>query len=80
MVADLTQGTGRFNLSQGLMATAIGLGAAASQFLTGLIVDHFGFNVGFLFLGGIAVLATTVFVSKVPETSELGVRIKSAYG
>ncbi len=39
MIADLTQGTGRFNFAQGLMATAIGLGAAASQYLTGLIVD-----------------------------------------
>jgi MFS family permease len=68
-VADLTRGTGRFNFSQGLMATAIGLGAAVSQFLTGLIVDHFGYNAGFLFLSSIAILAAAVYFVAVPETS-----------
>ncbi|HEY4309667.1 MAG TPA: MFS transporter [Pirellulales bacterium] len=69
MVADLTRGTGRFNFAQGLMATAIGLGAAASQFLAGIVVDRLGFDAGFLFLSGIAVLAVAVFLFKVPETS-----------
>lgn len=68
MVADLTKGTGRFNLAQGMMATAIGLGAAASQFLTGLIVDATGYNTGFLFLAGIAVCSFFVFLVTVPET------------
>lgn len=68
MVADLTKGTGRFNLAQGMMATAIGLGAAASQFLTGLIVDVAGYNTGFLFLSGIAVCSLFVFLVTVPET------------
>jgi len=70
MVADLTQGTGRFNLAQGMMATAIGLGAAASQFLTGLIVDATSDNTGFLFLALIAVASLIVFFSNVPETIE----------
>lgn len=69
MVADLTKGTGRFNLAQGMMSTAIGLGAAASQFLTGLIVDATDFNTGFLFLAGIAVCSFIVFFLTVPETS-----------
>ena len=68
MVADLTKGTGRFNLAQGLMATAIGLGAAASQFLTGLVVDASGYNTGFLFLAGIAVCSFVLFLVTVPET------------
>lgn len=68
MMADLTQGTGRFNFAQGLVATAIGLGAAASNVLTGLIVDRFGYDAGFLFLSAIALLAAGVFAAQVPET------------
>lgn len=72
MMADLTRGTGRFNFAQGLVATAIGLGAAASNVLTGLIVDSHGFDAGFLFLSGIAVLAAWLFVVRVPETLSAG--------
>lgn len=68
MVADLTKGTGRFNLAQGMMSTAIGLGAAASQFLTGLITDATSYNTGFGFLASIAVVALAVFYTTVPET------------
>ena len=68
MVADLTQGTGRFNLAQGMMATAIGLGAAASQYVTGVIVDARGYNTGFLFLSLVAVAALISFYWTVPET------------
>ena len=59
VMADLTQGTGRFNFAQGLVATAIGLGAAASNYMTGLIVDKAGFNAGFQFLSMIALVALT---------------------
>ncbi|MFM9597259.1 hypothetical protein ACKI1O_48905, partial [Streptomyces scabiei] len=38
IVNDLTYGTGRFNLSQGAIATAQGIGAALSTTLAGLIV------------------------------------------
>ena len=70
MMADLTRGTGRFNIAQGIVATAICLGAAASNFLTGVIVDHRGYNTGFLYLSGMAVLALAVFGSMVGETGE----------
>ena len=69
VMADLTRGTGRFNFAQGLVATAIGLGAAASNFVTGLIVDRSGYDAGFLFLTGIAVTAAVVFAVTVPETT-----------
>src|SRR5262249_55401256 len=46
MVADLTRGTGRFNFAQGLMATAIGFGAAASPFLTGVVLARPGSDAG----------------------------------
>ncbi len=67
MMADLTRGTGRFNFAQGLVATAIGLGAAASQFLTGLVVDAYGYNAGFFFLSSVAALAFVAFYLLVPE-------------
>lgn len=71
MMADLTHGTGRFNFAQGVTATAIGLGAAASNWLTGLVVNHAGFNAGFWFLSAIAVLALATFALTVPEVSNV---------
>jgi MFS family permease len=68
VIADLTRGTGRFNLMQGALATATGLGAAASQFLTGQIVSHAGFNVGFLALSGIGFAALAFYGLAMPET------------
>ncbi len=40
VIADLTRGTGRFNLMHGALATATGLGASASHMLTGMIVSR----------------------------------------
>lgn len=71
VMADLTRGTGRFNFAQGIVATSIGLGAALSNYLTGIIVDHAGFNSGFMILASIAVIAFTVFFTRVPETVNL---------
>lgn len=35
VIADLTQGTGRFNLTSGAVMTAVGIGAALSQSIAG---------------------------------------------
>ncbi|MES2793616.1 MAG: MFS transporter [Planctomycetota bacterium] len=70
MMADMTKGTGRFNFAQGLVATAIGLGAALSNVLTGLIVDAAGYNAGFWFLTTVAVAALCLFTLTVQETLE----------
>ena len=69
VMADLTRGTGRFNFAQGVVATAIGLGAALSNVVTGIIVDSAGFNAGFLFLTMVAIAAAITFALKVPETA-----------
>ena len=42
VVADLTRGTGRFNLGQGILGTATGIGASLSTTLGGYVTDHFG--------------------------------------
>ena len=54
VVADLTEGTGRYNLAQGVAAACWGLGAALSNLVAGSIVDWFGFDAAFLFLAGCA--------------------------
>ncbi len=68
VVADLTRGTGRFNVAQGAVGTAVGVGAAASTSLSGYVVQLFGYPVGFAVL---AVLAAAAFAGvwlAMPET------------
>ncbi len=67
-IADLTRGTGRFNLTLGAITTAVGIGAALSQFIAGSIVRHSGFRFGFLFLAGVAAAAFAILYSFMPET------------
>jgi len=50
VIADVTKGSGRFNLAQGLFGTLIGIGASLSPTLSGLIVHHFGYWAGFVSL------------------------------
>ena len=54
VVADLTRGTGRFNVAQGAVATAQGLGAALSATLAGTIIVAASFSAAFLALAVIA--------------------------
>ena len=68
VIADLTRGTGRFNLSQGAIATAVGIGASLSQVIAGAIVQHTGYRTGFLFLAGIAAVALAILWIFMPET------------
>jgi MFS family permease len=68
VVADLTQGTGHFNVSQGAIATAAGLGGALSTAVAGLIVMNAGYSVAFLVLAAIAGAGLVMFVILMPET------------
>jgi len=54
VIADLTRGTGRFNLTLGAITTAVGIGAALGQVIAGSIVHHVGYHADFLFLAGAA--------------------------
>jgi predicted MFS family arabinose efflux permease len=71
VVADLTRGTGRFNLTLGAIAAAVGTGASLSQVIAGSIVHHAGFRAGFLFLSAIALAAFTLLYRWMPETRDL---------
>jgi predicted MFS family arabinose efflux permease len=68
VIADLTRGTGRFNLTLGAITTAVGVGAALSQVIAGSIVHHIGFRAGFLFLAGVASAAFAILYFFMPET------------
>jgi predicted MFS family arabinose efflux permease len=68
VIADLTRGTGRFNLALGVVTTAVGLGAALSQSIAGGIVHHFGYHAGFLFLAAVASAALLLLWVAMPET------------
>ena len=70
VVADLTRGTGHFNLGQGIVGTFIGIGASLSATLAGYISDHFGSPSAFAGLGAIALLGLTVAWFLMPETRE----------
>jgi len=68
VIADLTRGTGRFNLTLGAISTAVGIGAALSQVIAGTIVRHLGYHAGFLFLGAVAATALATLYFFMPET------------
>ena len=68
VIADRTRGTGRFNLMQGALATVVGIGAALSTTVGGLLIEHASYRVSFLGLAGIAACATALLWVAVPET------------
>ena len=68
VVADLTKGTGRFNLTQGALATATGIGAGLSNLLAGFVVKAAGFDAGFITLAAIAAIGSIFFALAMPET------------
>jgi predicted MFS family arabinose efflux permease len=70
VIADLTRGTGRFNLAAGALATMVGIGAALSATVGGQIIQHAGFSASFLGLAAIAVAAFALLWLAVPETSD----------
>jgi MFS family permease len=68
VVADLTRGSGRFNLAMGAISTAVGIGAALSQTIAGGIVHYNGDRAGFLFLAAVASGAFAILWRFMPET------------
>ena len=68
IVKDLTQGSGRFNVSLGALSTVFGLGAALSSSLAGFVVQLAGYNAAFLTLAGVAAMALLLVLLAMPET------------
>ena len=67
IMSDLSHGTGRFSLLQGVLATAVGLGTAVSNGISGVMVDQLGFRNMFLVFGGISVFASWLLAQVATE-------------
>ncbi len=68
LVADITRGTGRYNMALGGVITMQGIGGSLSGIASGLVVDRFGYGAAFLSLGAIAAVACAGFFLFMPET------------
>jgi MFS family permease len=68
VVADVTRGTGRFNLGLGIVGSAVGIGAALSTSLAGYVMDHFGRMAAFGGLASVAVCGLALLWLLLPET------------
>jgi MFS family permease len=68
VIADLTRGSGRFNVAQGAVATAQGLGAALSAALAGTVIVAGGYTLAFWTLAAIAAVGLILYAVLMPET------------
>jgi MFS family permease len=68
IVADIAFGSGHFNLAQGFVGTATGLGASLSTVLAGYVSDKFGSAVAFTGLAGVAAAGLALVWLAMPET------------
>jgi len=67
-VADVAFGSGHFNLAQGIVGTATGIGASLSTVLAGYVSDRFGSATAFTGLAGVAALGLVLIWVAMPET------------
>ncbi len=63
------RGSGRYNLAQGAVATAQGVGASLSGLSAGIVVDRFGYSAAFLSSGAAACIALAALFLAMPETN-----------
>ena len=68
VITDLTTGSGRFNLAQGVIGAIMAAAAALGTGAVGLLVQHFGDLSGFLSMAGAALAATALAWARLPET------------
>jgi len=67
-LADISRGTGRFNLAQGIVGSATGIGAAVSTGVAGYLAVRFGTPLAFAGLALTAVCALLTVLLAMPET------------
>ncbi|RYF62033.1 MAG: MFS transporter, partial [Cytophagaceae bacterium] len=75
IVSDLTRGSGLFNTTQGAIATAVGLGSSLSNAFAGGLLQRTSYNVAFLTLAALALVALAVLWFFVPETGPQGKKV-----
>lgn len=68
LLSDATQGTGRYNLSQGMIGTMRALGVTSSGLATEMVVKHYGYDWAFYGCAGFSALALLLLWGLMPET------------
>ena len=68
IIADVTAGSGRYNLAQGAVGMTTGIGAALSTTAIGYITQWFGFTAGLLVLAAVAVCGFVFIVLLLRES------------
>ncbi len=68
VIKDRTRGTGRFNIAAGALATMVGIGAALSTTIGGILIQRIGYRASFLGLSVVALIAFAVLWGLIPET------------
>jgi MFS family permease len=71
-VADVSRGTGHFNLGQGVIGCAVGIGASISTTLAGYVSDRLGSSTAFVMMASIAAIGLATVWLKMPETRPSG--------
>jgi MFS family permease len=70
ILADVTRGTGRYNVSRGLISTVQGIGGSLSQAAAGLVVVEAGYQFAFLGLSAFGLSALMLTALAMPETRQ----------
>jgi MFS family permease len=68
IIADVAGATGHFNLAQGAVGCAVGVGAAISTTLAGYVSDRFDSPTAFLMMAGFGLLGLAAVSLAMPET------------
>jgi MFS family permease len=79
VISDLTTGTGRFNLAQGVIGAMIGIAASLSTSITGFIFQEFGHWAGFIFIAGVAATGTALAWLSSRKPSRRNIPISGAF-
>jgi hypothetical protein len=74
VIADLTKGTGRFNLAQSVVGTLSAVGASLSTSMSGLVVNRFGDMAGLVSVTSTGLIAVAILFVFMPETKPLAPR------
>ena len=68
LLADILRGTGRYNVSRGVIGTVQGVGGSLSNVVAGAIVVAAGYGIAFLVLAAFASIAFLLVLIAMPET------------
>ena len=72
VLADVVRGTGRYNVSRGVLGTIQGIGGASSHVVGGFLAAQAGYGAAFLSLAGVGVAAFALVLFAMPETRPAG--------